>query len=123
MSLKLSINALPDILFMGYRGVEMLPGGLDIPLTGSIMGITMAGYNTTVTRNGVDFHLQTQDKGRPANYVESTVYKSGRVLSSKKTFYTSLLDHTDLQEKIKQVIKEQHATLLKEIADGKFDHL
>jgi hypothetical protein len=84
---------------------------------------TMAGYNTTITRNGIDFHVQTQDKGRTANYVESTVYKSGRVLSSKKTFYTSLLDHPDLQGKIKQVIKEQHNTLLKEISDGKFDNL
>jgi hypothetical protein len=105
------------------ENVFLQRGGLDILLTGSIMGITMVGYNTTITRNGVDFHVQTQDKGRSANYVESTVYKSGRVLSSKKTFYTSLLDHPDLQEKIKQVIKEQHNALLKEIADGKFDHL
>lgn len=87
------------------------------------MRIKMAGYNTTITRKGVNFHVQTQDKGRTANYVESTVYKSGRVLSSKKTFYTSLLNHPELQEKIKQVIKEQHDTLLKEIADGKFDNL
>jgi hypothetical protein len=87
------------------------------------MRIEMAGYNTTITRSGVDFHVQTQDKGRSANYVESTVYKAGRVLSSKKTFYTSLLDHPDLQEKIKHVIKEQHDALLKEISDGKFDNL
>jgi hypothetical protein len=83
----------------------------------------MAGYNTTVTRSGVDFHVQTQDKGRPANYVESTVYKSGQVLSSRKTFYTSLLDRPDLQNKIKTIIEEQHNTILKEIAEGKFDPL
>lgn len=83
----------------------------------------MAGYNTTVTRSGVDFHVQTQDKGRPANYVESTVYKSGQVLSSRKTFYTSLLDSPYLQNKIKTIIEEQHNTILKEIAEGKFDPL
>ena len=83
----------------------------------------MVGFNTTVTREGVDFHVQTQDKGRSANYVESTVYKSGRVLSSRKTFYTSFLDSQDLQKKIKTIIEEQHNTILKEIAEGKFDPL
>jgi hypothetical protein len=83
----------------------------------------MPGYNTTVTRSGIDFHVQTQDKGRPANYVESTVYKSGQVLSSRKTFYTSFLNSPDLRNKIKTIIEEQHNTILKEIAEGKFDPL
>ena len=83
----------------------------------------MAGFNTTVKRGSEDFHVQTQDKGRPANYVESTVYKSGQVLSSRKTFYTSLLDSPDLQKKIKAIIDEQHNTILREIAEGKFDPL
>jgi len=83
----------------------------------------MAGFNTTVTRGSVNFHIQTQDKGRGANYVESTVYKSGKVLSSRKTFYTSYLDSPDLQKKIKTIIEEQHGTVLKEIAEGKFDPL
>ena len=83
----------------------------------------MAGYNTTVSRSGIDFHVQTQDKGRPANYVESTVYKSGQVLSSRKTFYTSFLDSPHLQDKIKNIIVEQHHAILKEIEDGKFDPL
>jgi hypothetical protein len=83
----------------------------------------MAGYNTTVTRSGVDFHVQTQDKGRPANYVESTIYKSGQVLSSRKTFYTSFLDEPDLQNKINTIIEEQHNAILKEVEEGKFDPL
>ena len=83
----------------------------------------MAGYNTTVTRSGIDFHVQTQDKGRPANYVESIIYKTGQVLSSRKTFYTSFLNSPDLQNKIKKIIEEQHNTILKEIAEGQFDPL
>lgn len=83
----------------------------------------MAGFNTTVHRGGVDFHVQTQDKGRPANYVESTVYKSGQVLSSRKTFYTSYLDSPDLQKRINAIIEEQHSTILEEIAQGKYDPL
>ncbi len=96
---------------------------LDILFAGSIMKGGMAGFNTTVTRRGVDFHVQTQDKGRTANYVESTLYKSGQVLSSRKTFYTSLLDSPDLQKKIKAIVEEQHSAILREIAEGKFDPL
>lgn len=83
----------------------------------------MAGYNTTVTRKGVTFHVQTQDKGRTAHYVESTIFKSGRVLSSRKTFYTSFLDSPQLTDKIKEIIEDQHNTILREIAEGRFDHL
>jgi len=83
----------------------------------------MAGINSTITRSGVDFHVQTQDKGKTAHYVESTVYKSGRVLSSRKTFYTAILDSPKREEQINQIIQEQHHTILREIEEGKFDHL
>ena len=83
----------------------------------------MAGVNTTVRRGEVDFHIQTQDKGRPANYVESTIYKFGQVLSSRKTFYTSFLDSPDLQERINVIIEEQHSAILKELEQGRFDPL
>ncbi|MFQ6038298.1 MAG: hypothetical protein ACE5LV_06750 [Candidatus Aminicenantales bacterium] len=69
------------------------------------------------------FHVQTQDKGRTAHYVESTIFKSGRVLSSRKTFYTSFLDSPQLTDKIKEIIEDQHNTILREIAEGRFDHL
>ncbi len=83
----------------------------------------MAGFNTKITRNGVVFHVQTQDKGRGANYVESTIYKSGRVLSSRKTFYTAYLNSPDLQERISRMVESQHNSILREISEGKFDHL
>ena len=71
----------------------------------------------------MDFHVQTQDKGKTAHYVESTVYKSGRVLSSRKTFYTAILDIPKLEEQINQIIQEQHQNIILEIEEGKFDHL
>jgi hypothetical protein len=83
----------------------------------------MSGINSMITRHGMDFHVQTQDKGKTAHYVESTVYKSGRVLSSRKTFYTAILDSPKLEFQINQIIEEQHSTILQEIEEGKFDHL
>ena len=83
----------------------------------------MSGYNTEVKHKEKLFHVQTQDKGRGANYIESTIYRSGRVLTSKKNFYTSFLYSKNLGEKIQQLIKEQHNTVIQEIKEGKFDHL
>jgi hypothetical protein len=83
----------------------------------------MAGFNSEIKYKGGLYHIQTQDKGPAAQYVESFVYKSGKLLSSRKTFYTQLLLSPLLREKIQQIMEEQHNTLLKEIAEGKFDHI
>jgi hypothetical protein len=83
----------------------------------------MSGCNTEIKHKENLFHVQIQDKGRGANYIESIIYKSGRVLTSKKIFYTSFLSNKNLGEKIQQLIKEQHNTVIKEIKEGKFDHL
>lgn len=83
----------------------------------------MFGINTEITRNGKSFHVQTQDKGIDTHYVESLIYKSGRLLSSRRTFYTAYLKSPDLIEKIEKIVEEQHGEILKNIADGKLDHL
>ena len=82
----------------------------------------MAGYNTDVTHQGVTFHVQTEDKGLNTHYIESIIYKSGKALTSRKSSYISFLGSPALKEKIKQLLEEQHNTILKEISEGKFDH-
>ena len=81
----------------------------------------MAGLNSEILRGDVYFLVQTQDKAPGAHYVESRIYKAGQVLSSRRTSYTHLLDQDDLPAKIKDLIQEQHDTILEEIAQGKFD--
>jgi len=81
----------------------------------------MAGLNSEILRGEIYFLVQTQDKAPGANYVESIIYKSGQVLSSRRTFYTHLLDSDDLREKIRTLIQDQHDSILEEIAQGKFD--
>jgi len=84
---------------------------------------TMPGYNTDIEHNGMMFHVQTQDQGSSAQYVESIVYKSGKVLASRRTYYTKFLNSPTLQNKIKKILDEQHEGILKDIAAGTFDHL
>lgn len=83
----------------------------------------MAGLNTEITRNKSQYHIQTQDKGPGALYVESIIYKSGRVLSSRRAFYTAFLNNYNLQGKIGEIIQQQHNQILSEIKDGKYDNL
>jgi hypothetical protein len=85
--------------------------------------IPMSGFNTEIEHGGTAFHVQTQDQGANAHYVESVIYKSGKVLSSRRTYYTSFLNSPALHTKISDIIQEQHAAILKEITDGHFDHL
>ena len=83
----------------------------------------MPGYNTDIEHHGLMFHVQTQDQGANAQYVESIVYKSGKVLASRRTYYTNFLNSPTLNDKINEIIDEQHEGILKDISEGSFDHL
>ncbi len=83
----------------------------------------MAGLNTEVAYKHETYHIQTQDKGPGANYVETIIYKGGRVLSSRRAYYTSLLNSSDLAEKIEDFVKVEHETAITEVEQGKFAHL
>lgn len=82
----------------------------------------MAGFNTEVKRLAGVFHVQTQDVGPSVRCVESLIYKSGKLLSSRKADYTPSLGSPQLQARIQRIMEEQHNAILREIADGRFDH-
>jgi len=82
----------------------------------------MAGYNSKVEHKGITYIVQTQDLGRPANCVESIIYKSGRALAPRKTFYTQHLNDPDLKNAIERIIEMQHKTILEAINSGRFEN-
>ena len=86
-----------------------------------IMTTMFDGYNTRFDYKGANFLVQTQDKGIDVHYVESLIYKSGKLLTSKKTSYTSFLNSPNIKKMIKRMLEDQHKTILQNIADGKFD--
>ena len=83
----------------------------------------MAGFNTKIEHNGIAYIVQTQDLGSPSFCIESLIYKSGRTLPPRKTFYSQHLSSPTLKEKIHQLLEDQHKAALNAIADGQFDHL
>ncbi len=83
----------------------------------------MGGLNTEIKHKGMVLLVQTQDKGLKAQYVESLVYSYGKILVSRKIFYTSFLNSPDLESTIREIIRNQHQKILDDISQGKFDHI
>lgn len=81
----------------------------------------MAGLNTKVKYKGVSIDVQTQDKGSQAQYVETFIYKSGKIVFSQKSYYTQFIQDRNLQNRINQIMEEQHYLILNKIYDGEFD--
>jgi len=81
----------------------------------------MGGYNTRVEYRGDAFIVQTQDKGLGAQYIESLIYRSGRLLASKRAFYTAFADDPDLKDRIERMMEEQHKAILGQIVEGRYD--
>jgi hypothetical protein len=81
----------------------------------------MPGYNTRVEFKGSAYMVQTQDKGLAAQYVETLIYKSGRLLTSRKTPYTHLMSSPDVKAAIEEIMEDQHKRILDEIVGGKLD--
>ena len=81
----------------------------------------MAGYDTRVDYRGQAYIVQTQDKGPGAQYIESLIYRSGRLLRSQRAFYTALLGLPDAADRIARLMEEQHKTILGQIVEGRYD--
>lgn len=81
----------------------------------------MSGYNTRVEYRGDAYIVQTQDKGLAAQYVESLIYKSGRLLASRRASYTAFMNLPDVGERIERMMEDQHKTILGQIVEGRYD--
>jgi hypothetical protein len=83
--------------------------------------VAMTGLSAQVQRNGLTYYVQTQDMGLRANLIESLIYRSGKLLSSRKTVYTPYLDRPDLKEQVARIMQDQHERVVRDINEGKFD--
>ncbi len=90
----------------------------------------VGGFNTNVRYLGRMFHVQTEDGGRESPQIITLLYEGGAILHSKKSSY-ELPPETeesgedgatsDLEERIKPLMEEQHRVMLEALKDGKLD--
>jgi hypothetical protein len=81
----------------------------------------MAGYDTRVDFKGEAYIVQTQDKGLGAQYIESLIYRSGRLLATKRAFYTAFLGLPDASDRIARMMEDQHKAIMDQIVEGRYD--
>lgn len=80
----------------------------------------LVGYNTNVTYKGTVYHIQTEDSGIKNPVIVTLLYIKGTILSSKKISYAHFAGNHDYKEKVRELMKEQHKNMIRELISGKF---
>jgi hypothetical protein len=78
----------------------------------------LVGYNTNVPYKGKLYHIQTEDNGLKNPLVITLLYYKGTILASKKSSYADLVSSPDYKEKVRELMKEQHKAMMKELIRG-----
>lgn len=79
----------------------------------------LVGYNTNVPYKGNLYHIQTEDSGLKNPVIITLLYIKGTILASKKINYAHIASTPDYKEKVRELMKEQHKTMMKELINGK----
>jgi len=81
----------------------------------------MNGISTTILYSGVSFLVQTQEGGPRAHVIETLIYLNGRLVYSRKSSFTALLEDPDRENRLKRLFREQHQAVLNDITEGRLD--
>ena len=77
------------------------------------------GFNHNIRYRGVLYHIQTEDSGIENPVVTTLLYKGGTILSSKRTSYSDIVSSDKMEEVVREIMKEQHKGMIKELLAGK----
>ncbi len=80
----------------------------------------LVGYNTNVPYKGKLYHVQTEDNGIKNPFIITLLYYKGTILASKKSSYAELISVPDYREKVRELMKEQHKAMMKELIRGEY---
>src|SRR3990172_3192293 len=80
----------------------------------------LVGYNTNVPYKGNMYHVQTEDNGVKNPVIVTLLYCKGTILASKKASYADIAESPDYKEKVRELMKEQHKSMMKELITGRY---
>lgn len=80
----------------------------------------LSGINTDIQFKGEVYHVQTEDGGTNNPIITTLLFKGGAIFSSKKTNYAEILQSPSYQEVVKELMKEQHKNMVRDLTAGKF---
>jgi hypothetical protein len=79
----------------------------------------LVGYNTNISYKGTVYHVQTEDSGIKNPHIITLLYYKGTILARKKISYAHIASAPDYQEKVREIMKDQHKAMLKELITGR----
>ncbi len=79
----------------------------------------LVGYNTNVPYKGRLYHVQTEDNGLKNPVIITLLYFKGTILASKKISYAHIASTPAHTEKVRELMKDQHKDMIKELIRGK----
>lgn len=84
----------------------------------------LLGFNNNVRHKGRVFHIQTEDSGVKFPHVITHLFADGgRILKSLKTSYAEHLDSENLEQTVRNLMKDQHKAMFIALRDGQFDEV
>ncbi len=79
------------------------------------------GINENIPYKGETYHIQTEDGGEKNPVITTLVFKGGTILASKRTNYADILKSDKLDMVVRDLMAEQHSSLIKAVKEGRFD--
>ena len=81
------------------------------------------GINQNIPFKGKTYHIQTEDGGLKNPSVTTVLFIGGTTLASKKTSYADIVKSAQLEEVIKDIMKEQHKSMLLDLKNGRIEKI
>lgn len=79
------------------------------------------GFNHNIKHNGKVYHIQTEDSGRDNPHIITHIFVGGNILASKKTSYSDIVNASDLERIVRELMEEQHKSMLRNLINGVYD--
>lgn len=83
----------------------------------------ITGFNTDIEREGVIYHVQTEDKGLDSPLILSLVYSGGAILASKRSRYDDLVASGFDEKILSERLQRQHKLICAAIRAGRIEEL
>ncbi len=79
------------------------------------------GINENIPYRGVEFHIQTEDKGMERGLIVSTLFHSGMIILEKRVSYKDLPPERQTEDGLSLLLKETHEGMRRELLSGELD--
>jgi hypothetical protein len=82
------------------------------------------GFNNNIKWREQVFHVQTEDSGLDKPHIITHLFADGgRIIKSHKRMYTELVDHPDVSNQVRALMKGQHLEMALMLREGAFDEI